>query len=133
MTPTRLGVSEQSLIWREEVQRVTELHHPTLLHPSPSPAPSTTRPSSDVPSKLCKVPPLALVFKPGKKIICHFSLWPTNPSETSNNHKVPHRNCWQGLSFSSNEKEFLPSSHSLFPSAHEETLLAPSSGRGQLY
>lgn len=92
--------------------------------PSPNPAPPITQPSSDFPPRGYH---WSTLFKP-EKITGQLSSEATTPNRTNHNNKVPPGNCWKGLSFSSNERVFLPYSHSLFPSAHEETTLAPSSG-----
>lgn len=114
-----LGVSEESLVWRQEVQLSSIIQ--ALLHLSPSPA-------QIFPLKYERSYHWPSVFKPGK-IICHFRSGTTTPNKANNNHKVPSGNCCKGLSFSFNERVFLPSSYSLFPSAYEETTLTPSSER----
>lgn len=118
------GSHEVGSFWRIpclEKGSAAELHYPTLLHPSPSPAqifPLNYERSYHWPSTW--------------KIICHVSSAPTAPNKTNNNHKVPSGDCWKGLSFSSKVRIFLPSSYSLFPSAHEETTLVPSAGSRQI-
>lgn len=88
MVPIRLGVSEEFLIWGElSPHNVSEFPSPKLA-PSiyPAPAPSIIGPSSDLPSKLHKELPLALAYKHGKKVICHFH----QGQPTRENHKEPH-------------------------------------------
>lgn len=122
LIPTGLWVSEEPLFGERKSTRVAEFYHPTLLHPSPSPA--------QISPLNCEKSCLwSSIFKPGKNVICHFCSGPTTPHKTYHYYNVlPHKTCWKSIS--SSKRVFLLSSHSLFPSAHEET--TPSVGRDQI-
>lgn len=104
---------------------VAEFHHPTLLYPSPSPA-------QIFPLNCERRYHWSSLFKPEKKVICHFCSGPSTPNKTYNHHKVPHKNCWKGFLSLPTKGYFFPLPTPSFPQHNEETTFAHSSGRDQM-